>query len=88
VPSVIDSNKNYYLGGRSIPSPLKIIKHFGNSNINEIANEILGLTKMNWNSFDLYTKLPATIQSSNHIARVGKLLSRFEGRVYDYRFFI
>lgn len=43
---------------------------------------------MNWNSFDLYTKLPATIDSSNQIARIGNLLTRFEGKTYDYRFFI
>lgn len=88
VPSVRNPSYKFYLGGRSIPSPLKIIKHYGDTNINIIATEILGLTKMNWNSLDLYTKLPATISSSNEIARIGKLLSRFEGRMYDYRFFI
>ncbi len=88
VPSVKNPRYKYYLGGRSIPAPLKIIKHYGDSNISLIANEILGLTKMNWNSFDLYTKLPATINSSNQIAKIGKLLSRFEGKTYDYRLFI
>ena len=43
---------------------------------------------MNWNSLDLYSKLPSTIDSSNQIARIGKLLSRFEGKSYDYRLFI
>jgi len=88
VPSVKNPKFKYYLGGRSIPAPLKVIKHYGNSDINIIATEILGLTKMNWNSFDLYTKLPATINSSNQIARIGKLLARFEGKTYDYRLFI
>jgi len=88
VPSVRQPNYKFYLGGRSIPAPVKITKHYGESNINIIATEILGLTKMNWNSLDLYSKLPSTIDSSNQIARVGKLLSRFEGRTYDYRLFI
>jgi len=88
VPSVRNPKFKYYLGGRSIPSPLKIVKHYGEADLNTIATEILGLTKMNWNSFDLYTKLPATIDSSNTIARIGNLLSRFEGKMYDYRFFI
>lgn len=88
VPSVRQSNRKYYLGGRSIPAPVKITKHYGESNIDTIATEILGLTKMNWNSLDLYSKLPATIDSSNQIARIGKLLSRFEGKTYDYRLFI
>lgn len=88
VPSIKNPNHKYYLGGRSIPAPLKVIKHHGDSDINIIATEILGLTKMNWNSLDLYTKLPATIDSSNQIARIGKLLARFEGKTYDYRLFI
>ncbi len=87
VPSVKE-RRTYFQGGRSIPAPLKIHKHYGESNIDMIASEILGLTKMNWNSFDLYTKLPATINSSNEIAKIGKLLSRFEGKTYDYRLFI
>lgn len=88
VPSVKSDSRTFYLGGRSIPSPLIIKKHYGKSDIHVIATEILGLTKMNWNSFDLYTKLPATIDSSNQIARIGNLLTRFEGKTYDYRFFI
>ncbi len=88
VPSIKADYRSYFLGGRSIPTPLKIIKHYGNSNISTIATEILGLTKMNWNSFDLYTKLPATIETSNEIARIGWLLNRFEGKTYDYRNFI
>lgn len=88
VPSVRQNNFKFYLGGRSIPAPIKIIKHFGDSNIDVLASEILGLTKMNWNSLDLYSKLPSTIDSSNQIARIGKLLSRFEGNTYDYRLFI
>lgn len=88
VPSVKQQNFKFYLGGRSIPAPVKITKHYGESNIDIIATEILGLTKMNWNSLDLYSKLPSTIDSSNQIAKIGKLLSRFEGRSYDYRLFI
>ncbi|WP_286884299.1 MULTISPECIES: SIR2 family protein [Sphingobacterium] len=88
VTSVQSNYRKYYLGGRFIPGPLKIIKHHGNSNIGTIANEILGLTKVNWNSFDLYSQLPATVSSSNDIARIGKLLSKREGITYDYRYFI
>jgi soluble lytic murein transglycosylase len=44
--------------------------------------------KMNWNSFDLYTRIPATIQSSNKIAEIGALLERGAPQSYDYRLFI
>ena len=88
VPSVRNENYRYYAGGRSIPAPLRIVKHYGNGDLYTIANEILGFTKMNWNSFNLYTKLPATLDSSSILARVGKLLSKYEGKTYDYRYFI
>jgi argonaute-like protein implicated in RNA metabolism and viral defense len=88
VQSVRNPNYKFYLGGKYIPGPLKITKHHGKSNIGIIANEILGLTKMNWNSFDLYSQLPATVNSSNEIARIGRLLSKREGITYDYRYFI
>lgn len=88
VPSVRNNNYKYYSGGRSIPAPLKIVKHYGKGDLYTIANEILGFTKMNWNSFNLYTKLPATLDSSAILAKVGKLLSKYEGKAYDYRYFI
>ena len=88
-PSVqVDEKRSYFLGGKSIPIPLKVIKHYGASNIDLLANEILGLTKVNWNTFDMYAKLPATLQSSNEIARIAWLLDRFEGKTYDYRHFM
>ncbi|GAA4406752.1 hypothetical protein GCM10023187_26610 [Nibrella viscosa] len=88
VPAIDNPNYRFYLGGRYIPTPLKVIKHFGEASMGQIATEILGLTKMNWNSFDLYTQLPATVHSSNEIARIGKLLRKKEGKYYDYRYFI
>ncbi len=88
VPSVENQYFKFYLGGRFIPGPLRIRKHFGTGDLGQIATEILGLTKMNWNSFDLYSQLPATVNSSNEIARIGRLLSKKEGVTYDYRYFI
>lgn len=87
-PSIRNPNYRYIMGGTSIPVPLKIKKHYGNSNIGQIATEILGLSKMNWNSFDLYSKLPCTLKSSSEIAKIGWLLSHYEGRTYDYRNFM
>jgi hypothetical protein len=87
-PSVRDPAFKYFQGGKTIPLPLKIVKHYGNGSMQQIATEVLGLSKMNWNSFGLYSKLPCTIESSNEIARVGQLLSQYEGAIYDYRYFM
>jgi argonaute-like protein implicated in RNA metabolism and viral defense len=88
VTSVISNSRRYYQGKRRIPAPLSVRRHAGQSDIKDLAEEILGLSKMNWNTFDLYTKLPATVQSSNEIARIGSLLGPFQPRAYDYRLFI
>lgn len=78
----------YYQGKRRIPAPLAIRRHVGSAPLERICSEILGLSKMNWNSFDLYSRMPATLQSSNEIARIGSLLQRFGASSYDYRLFI
>jgi argonaute-like protein implicated in RNA metabolism and viral defense len=88
VASALDRRFRYYQGKRRIPAPLMIKRHAGKSDLRIVCSEILGLSKMDWNSFDLYTKLPCTVASSGYIARVGSLLDRFAARLYDYRLFI
>lgn len=87
-PSVRNPYLKYIKGGKSMPLPLKIVKHYGSGTLEQIAMEILGLSKMNWNSFELYSKLPCTIESSNTIAKIGWMLSQYNGAVYDYRYFM
>ena len=84
----VRQDRNYFPGGRGIPSPLRITKYHGNGSMQTIVKEILGFTKMNWNSFNFYTKFPATIDTSSTLAQVGQLLGHYDGRTYDYRYFI
>lgn len=84
----IQRGKRYYLGKSRIPAPLVITRHAGGSSLSTVSREILGLSKMNWNNPDLYSKMPATIDSSNTIAKIGSLLERFGPLSYDYRLFI
>ena len=86
--TALNRSLRYFQGKRRIPAPLTIRRHVGRTDLKQICEEILGLSKMNWNTFDLYTKAPATLQSSNEIARIGSLLGRFGGTSYDYRLFI
>jgi SIR2-like domain len=88
VTSTVHPQRKYFQGKRRIPAPVHVRRHLGDSDLNRVAEEILALSKMNWNTFNLYTKVPATIQSSNEIARIGALLERFGAESYDYRLFI
>lgn len=86
--AAIDPSRRYFQGRRRIPAPLIVRRHIGRSSLQTVAQELLALSKMNWNTFDLYTKLPATLHSSNEIARIGSLLQRFGPRSYDFRLFM
>ncbi len=86
--TALNPRLKYFQGKRRIPAPLIIRRHAGATPLQDLAGEILGLSKMNWNTFDLYTKHPATLQSSNEIAKIGSLLQRFGTASYDYRLFI
>ena len=82
------SGKTYYQGGKGIPMPLRLTRCYGISSIDEIASEILSFTKINWNSFYFYSKLPATIETSNVVANIGGLLQHYNGNTFDYKYFI
>ena len=86
--AAVNPRLKYYQGKRRIPAPLRLRRHVGDTSLDQLSTEILGLSKMDWNSFDLYSKMPATLQSSGEIARIGSLLERFGASSYDYRLFI
>jgi hypothetical protein len=43
---------------------------------------------MNWNHFDYYSRVPASLDSASAIARVGQYLNHFGSARYDYRLLI
>lgn len=86
--TALDQKRTYYQGKRRIPAPLVLVRHAGTSELMTLADEVLGLSKMNFNSFDLYGQLPATIETSRRVAGIGALLDRYSDRSYDYRLFM
>lgn len=87
-PSSQNPSFKYFQGKRRIPVPLVIKRYVGQSDISQLANEILGLSKMNWNTFDYYSRLPVTLESANDIARIGVYFDNFKPMSYDYRLLI
>jgi len=73
--------------GLRIPKPL-LITHYGDSEIVLICSEILGLTKLNWNTTAFSTQLPITLDFAQ---RVGKVLSEIPAGIKlqdHYRFYM
>lgn len=82
-------NRNYYKGGRGIPAPILVRRYQGKSSADLIVNEILMLTKMNWNSGDcLYKNLPVTVDFSKVVAKMAKQNIALLNQSYDFRYFM
>ena len=82
-------NMNYYKGGRGIPAPILVKRYQGKSSADLIVNEILMLTKMNWNSGDcLYKNLPVTVDFSKIVAKMAKQNIALLNQSYDFRYFM
>lgn len=80
---------NYYKGSRGIPAPLLIKRFAGKASGNTLAQEILMLTKMNWNSGDcLYKTLPVTLDFAKVLARMSKQNEAVFDKAYDFRYFM
>ena len=73
--------------GHRIPVPL-FIQHNGDSSQSELSKEILGLTKLNWNTTKFATQMPITLEFAD---KVGDILSELpeESVIKDhYRFYM
>lgn len=82
-------NMNYYKGGRGIPAPLLVKRFMGKSTAKELVDEILMLTKMNWNSGDgLYKIMPVTLDFAKTLSRVAKQDLVVYDKPYDFRYFM
>lgn len=66
--------------GPRVPHPLEILEHHGDSPWDTILREILGLTKMNWNTADLACSDPMTTAFSQ---KVGQILALVTAKFAD-----
>ena len=76
-----------YPGARA-PKPLEILEHHGDSPWNLVLEEILALTKMNWNTADFATSEPITTAFSR---KVGSVLAELPTNLPmrpEYRFYM
>lgn len=79
---------HYYQGGARIPGPLRLTRFVGSAPLEQLAADLLGLSKMDWNSFDLYGKIPVHLSSPGRIARVARLMEGMTLEDRDYRLFM
>lgn len=56
--------------GPHVPRPLEIVQHIGDTLTEQISQEILALTKLNWNNADFASNFPITLQFSRQVGRI------------------
>ena len=56
--------------GMRIPNPLEIVEHYGDSSAAVICEEILALTKVNWNSCFFGSSVPITIRFAKNVGKI------------------
>lgn len=56
-----------------VPRPLEITEHYGDTPLDEIAKEVLALTRLDWNTTDYCIYYPVTLKFSD---KVGEILGR------------
>ena len=71
-----------------VPNPLEIIERVGDSDLRTIAEEILGLTKLNWNSADFAGAYPITLRFSREVGNVLTELGDEQDPHPHYRFYV
>lgn len=57
-------------GGMRVPKPLEIVEHFGAAPMSQIAQEILALTKMDWNSTAFGGREPITTAFAEDVGHI------------------
>lgn len=59
-----------------VPSPLQIADHQGDTPLSDVVDELLVLTKMNWNSAGFAGTMPITIRFSRRVGEIMRELRR------------
>jgi len=86
-PEVTGGN-HYFQGGKGIPAPLALRRFAGHGAWESTCADVLGLTKMNWNSDNLYDSLPVTLGFAKTLADVIKRMDRLGSRAFPVRLFM
>ncbi len=82
----VDFYKTY--PGMYVPNPLKITVYEQDSSLEDLCEEILGLTKMNWNNTQMDGRLPITLECASKIGDIMKYVSRTEKPQVSYSFYM
>ena len=71
-----------------VPSPLQIADHKGDTSRTELLREVLVLTKMNWNSANMFGLMPITLRFSRLVGDILREVPENEKPRSKYKFYM
>ncbi|HCW06342.1 MAG TPA: hypothetical protein DGG95_03140 [Cytophagales bacterium] len=74
--------------GMYVPSPLEIRAFEHDSSLEDLCEEILGLTKMNWNNTQFDGRYPITLECSRKVGEIMKYIDPNEKPQVSYSFYM
>jgi hypothetical protein len=74
--------------GKYIPSPVEVRLYEHDESPNLICDEILALTKMNWNNTQFDRRLPITIECAKRVGEILKYLDEGDEMALRYSFYM
>ena len=76
-----------YLGPR-VPKPLEITQHFGDATQDDIAKEMLALSRLDWNTTDYTSLLPLTLKCAYRVGEILGLVPEGAPIKQQYKFYM
>jgi hypothetical protein len=74
--------------GARVLHPIEMLEHHGDSPWHVVLQEILALTKMNWNTADFACREPMTIAFSRRVGQILSELPPSSPMRHEYRFYM
>ena len=82
----VPSQRSY--NGPRVPQPLEVVEHIGDSPWSDVLREILGLTKLNWNTADFACSEPITLAFARRVGGILRELGPERNPRSEYRFYM
>lgn len=74
--------------GKRIPRPLEIVEHHGVSPAETVCQEVLALTKLNWNSCTFASSIPITVRFARDVGKILTELPKGTQPETKYKFYM
>ena len=71
-----------------VPSPLMVFEHYGDSDIGDLFDDVLMLTKMNWNTASFAGSLPITLDFSRDVGEIMTEIPRERTPLPQFKFYV